>query len=253
MKVPVSERIAEMNWAERMKRLEKSGRLLSREKVAQRLKVRDPASILAMQQIEHSEAAEERQRASAMKSQEEGKGGLAKMGLKLAGLGALTPLVFKKLGDAMEKLTTRILERQRDLARYSPRIATTFAKVDYQERLLASRRARGTGASTQALGESLIELRREIEPMRVMMTTIVNYAGVALAKVGVISANMLQAIKPLEDLAAWLAGKEEKGEAGDPAVFTQFVRGIIAGNVGVPKKEWKDKGIQPRPKLDKGD
>ncbi|HEV3342610.1 MAG TPA: hypothetical protein VG125_19715 [Pirellulales bacterium] len=58
------------------------------------------------------------------------------------------------------------MESTRDLRRFNGTIANVFAQLDRQQIMLGVRTARETGGTTAGLGEALMDLREEMQPLK---------------------------------------------------------------------------------------
>ena len=136
-----------------------------------------------------------------------GPAGLAVGAVALLGTAALA--ATKKIKDFADAT----LESQRELARFEGKIASVFARLDRQEAILAARTAAGTSGSTQLLGEQMMALRDEWQPMREDLATLKNLMG-AVATAGLRATNFIIQWHPvviglrkvIEAAERWLGG-----------------------------------------------
>jgi hypothetical protein len=66
----------------------------------------------------------------------------------------------------IERWADSLMESTRDLRRFNGTIANVFAQLDRQQIMLGVRTARETGGTTAGLGEALMDLREEMQPLK---------------------------------------------------------------------------------------
>jgi hypothetical protein len=71
-----------------------------------------------------------------------------------------------KLPGIVEKFATSVAESQRHLAKYNAQLASTYARLDYQKRLLEMQTAGATSGTNAVMTRELMELRKETQWMR---------------------------------------------------------------------------------------
>ncbi len=99
-------------------------------------------------------------------------------------------------------------------------IANTFARLDYQDRVLAMRTAGATSGSTSVLGDSYRKLRDELQPLREAGTTAKNLmatGAVQLARLATVAVRLVTVgtgiewvLKQIERV--WGAGQDPRSE-----------------------------------------
>lgn len=162
-----------------------------------------------------------------------------------AGLVKLTAGLFGA-AKASEAFGRRVLEGQRDLRKFNASIANSFAKLDRQEIVLASRKAAATSGSTKLLADQYMALRQEIAPISDSLTNALNLlatGAVALARIGVVGAKILGYVAGISQAMAilnWLLGQQQ--DKGPQAEYRQFLREMAAGDFSKRKNEPPRKG-----------
>lgn len=118
-------------------------------------------------------------------------GMLAAGGVSMAAIATITGVVggIALLGaatikcvHAMHDFAEDTFAAARDLARFSPQIATAFMKLDRQTMLLQARMAVGTSGSTSALGASVRGMREQLHPFQQDITSVKNMIGTSFAR-----------------------------------------------------------------------
>lgn len=71
-----------------------------------------------------------------------------------------------KLPGIVERFATSVAESQRQLAKYNAQMASTYARMDYQKRLLEMQTAGATSGTSATMNRELMELRKETQWMR---------------------------------------------------------------------------------------
>ncbi|HWA97914.1 MAG TPA: hypothetical protein VG713_05455 [Pirellulales bacterium] len=157
-------------------------------------------------------------------------GGTAKLAGAIAGL--VTTAIAATL--ALKKLGSAAIEGQRELRRFDPRIAGTFAKLDRQQLILAGRTARATGGGAQTLGNQLLKLNDETQWLREMSQDIKNITGIALVGVARTLNAILYPIQKVYQVAKafyekWI-GKLDDDKRGPPQqAHIDFLNQLRAG------------------------
>ena len=238
--------------AERATVLKKTDQLLSRARVAGITGINE-GRVGARQQIELSErvadeAIAERNKAEKAAAKNAGQLGTALKAMTLGMVGAVVGL--KKLGDAVDGITSSILERQRELAPLSGQIASAFARLELRTRVIQVERAGAIGGSTAVLADAIGDLRETLEPLRQTFATAVNVTATIGAKIAQGVAILVQ-WQPVIQLLGRAAGLYENlagSQAGAPFVenFQAMLRGNFAANGGVPLGREQDVAAQDR-------
>lgn len=119
------------------------------------------------------------------------------------------------LQTAFSKLSQTIAESNRDLAKFSGSIATTFAMMDRQQMVMSFRTARATAGTARGLGEGIMQMREAMQPQIETFTNIKNLAGLGLTKVVILLTKLLEPVTNVVDVvtkfvAAWFGIKDEK-------------------------------------------
>lgn len=80
-----------------------------------------------------------------------------------------------KLPFQIEEFGTSVMEAARKLRIYNGAINATLARQEYQQRQLAAKTAQEVAPSTAMLGESLMRLRRDLQPIQSQIIRATNY------------------------------------------------------------------------------
>lgn len=143
------------------------------------------------QSIQSRSAGEDQAKAQAQSQQAGGEAkekGKSALGLgtvaAVATLGATLPLAGMKIVDMFERLGTSILESSRQLERFHPQIHATYAQLERQQMVIRRETAGGTAGTQQFLGQALMDLRDNLQPMKEDLTILKN-AGMAIILNGV--------------------------------------------------------------------
>ncbi len=233
--------------AQRATVLKKADQLLSRGVAAQQLG-KDPLDVGLKQRVGLSEkvAAETAsQKAKADKEAAENSGQLGEaMKVMLVGLIAL-PIAFKKLLDAVDGITSSILERQRELAPLSGRIATAFAQLELRTRRLQVARAGAVGGSTAMLADAIGDLRESLEPLRETFITGVNVLGTIAAKMAQGLAILAQWSPSIKAVAKAAQLYEDAQNAMARGPFEENWKAMLRGNFAAshPLPLGRDQGV----------
>lgn len=236
LQTPVAEQTAGMTLQQRVERLKSQSRLLSPREAAIPL-AKDPSQVGIQERVEQSEAAEETQRRQQVREEEatqEQKGFKWKLAKQFTGLGMLAALLgigFKKLGDVTEKLASTMLERQRELARFSPQIARGLMRLERQQLGLKIGRAAATGTSTGQLADTLGRLRADMEPLRRTFITVGNHLAILVAQGGSILAWLAKKHPAVAALQKW-AEKSEEELRKQRIPIANFADAISRGQMG---------------------
>ncbi len=217
------------NLSERATVLRKAGRLLSKAEVSN-YTGKKAMRIGLEERIGVSEkvAAEDEKAATKVDKFVSALGTLSPIVVSLAG----AALGIAKLGDAVDGITTLILERQRELAPLSGQIATAFAKLELRTRVIQVERAGAVGGSTAVLADAIGDLRETLEPLRQTFTTGVNVMVTVLAKVAEGVAILVQ-LQPTIQLIAKVAGLYENFAGKDEGMpFKENLGAMLRGDRG---------------------
>lgn len=98
----------------------------------------------------------------------------------LATAAVAVSIAFWKIPGAVQRLTSSLLEGQRELGRYSAAHQALFAQLDYQKRLLAIKQAQETAGSATFTGGQYKSLMDETQELREFFGTMKNLLGGAL-------------------------------------------------------------------------
>lgn len=85
-------------------------------------------------------------------------------------------------GKAVKDFAEQTLQGQEHLRRYNAVIASTFLKLEYQERVRSIQSGQATAGTTRMLGDALNRMRNEIRPIKDLARNAVNLLGVIAAK-----------------------------------------------------------------------
>lgn len=238
--------------AERATVLKKTDQLLSQARVAGITGVGE-GRVGLRQQVELSERvadedAQQKARAEQAATKNAGQLGTALKAMTLGMVGAVIGL--KKLGDAVDGITSSILERQRELAPLSGQIASAFARLELRTRVIQVERAGAIGGSTAVLADAIGDLRETLEPLRQTFATAVNVSATVAAKVtqGIAILVQWQPVIQLLGRAAGLYENLAGSQAGAPFVgnLQAMLRGGFAANGGVPLGREQDVAVGER-------
>jgi hypothetical protein len=267
-KTTVGQDIAGLSWEERFARLEKTGKLLSEERVQQREQLHNLPT--KQQRILSSESEEQRQREREGAGQGTGLAGIRKLfsggsagstivgkfsdavtgaTKSLAGTAGLMVAAYKlslslsrlglSIGEGLLRPGQDRLEEARHLGRYSSTIAVEEARTDYTKRLQDFKLAQDTAGSTKDLARSQRELIRAWTPWKSFFT---NTTNELLMAGNYIAASLMR-----------LGNPDQMGEdpGGHTRVWSTFVDKAMAGSEKKRKeKEDKDKAagvFKPKP------
>lgn len=93
-------------------------------------------------------------------------------------------IALAKAPFQLDRFATSVLKASERLREFSPAINQVFARLQWQERFLAARRAMATEGSARAAGESLYRLREETAPTEQGFTSLKNVAAMIGAEIG---------------------------------------------------------------------
>lgn len=240
----VDEETRGMSLADRYKRLEQTGTLLTPQHVAKASGVPYPSQ---EDVVGASERAEQRERERQAKEQERA-GGAGKAAMQAGGGAILSiaalpitwPFIFAKAADAVEKFGTGTLEQSRNLRRFDAAISNTFARLDRQALLLDMRKAQATGGSAAGLGRQLGDLRRELQPFRENVTIAINMIALNTVWIARGIAEVAKWSPIMKALGMWIRAMEEEQRKKNPAGPTAFdvhYQSILRGDFSGPKSE----------------
>lgn len=218
--------------AERATVLKKTNQLLSRGIVAERLG-KDPLDVGLQQRVALSEKVASEEAAQKAKAEKEATANASQLGtaLKVMLVGTIAlPIAFKKLLDAVDGITSSILERQRELAPLSGRIADAFAKLELRTRVIQVERAGAVGGSTAALADAIGDLRETLEPLRQTFTTGVNVLGIIAAKIAQGIAILIEWSPAIKAAAAAAKAYEDSQNQIARGPFEENWRAMLRGN-----------------------
>lgn len=139
-------------------------------------------------------------------------------GLKLG----LTAATF-----GIEKWASRLFESNRDLARFDGRMAAVFARMDRQQIMLSARKAGATSGTTTLLGEELMKLRNELQPLREAITSSLNVVGVTLVEIARMMALLIKAMPVVKALVFVLDKIEKLFGGGGPGGMQPDLRRLL--------------------------
>jgi len=141
-----------------------------------------------------------------------------------------------KLPRITERLGAGLMEAQRPLAIFSASIAATVTRMDYQKRVLDMHTARATSGSASLVGNSLMQLRSEMQPMREAMTTVKNLAVHGLIQFGRLVNSIWGWIPGVKQIGEYLKNIEKKLGGGEPnRALNDHLRAIASGAWLEPK------------------
>jgi hypothetical protein len=218
---------------------------------------KDPLDVGMEQRVQASEAAEERDRVRELRQQQKRQGEdekkasyftwrrLTKLGLPAAAAG----IGVKKLGDAANAISNRMLESQRELAPFSGRIATAFATLEMERRRRMLGRAEATGGSTMALADSINSLEARLEPLSRDLLIMKNFLGAKLADLTGAALKIAEMHPILRGIGAaarkWEQEQAKKAaELGIP--FEEHIRALTGGDFGPPKDAKQEQADEDR-------
>jgi len=228
------------SMAERVSVLKKADTLMTRAAVASRIG-KDPLDVSVSDRVALSERVAAEGATQESREKEKATENTSQFGqaMKIATIGLIAfPIAFKKLLDAVDGITTGILEKQRELAPLSGQIASAFAKLELRTRTIQVERAGAVGGSTAMLADAIGDLRETIEPMRQTFVTLVNILATGTAKFAqllVILAEYSPTFKAAVEIAKKIEESQRK-EAAGPFIenWNAMLRGNFAANHGLP-------------------
>ncbi len=82
-----------------------------------------------------------------------------------------TTYAMAKLPGIVERLSSSFVEGQRHLSQYNAKLAATYARLDYQKRILDIQMAASTSGSASQMGTQLSALRKDTQEFKEMWAT----------------------------------------------------------------------------------
>ncbi len=229
-RIPIAQQVEKLTLKQRATRL--GGNLASVADTLSALrgtKGRDEIGL--KERVEASESREEQDRQQRVREEEaeQAKQVAKSRTWKMATTGGIVGVALgpglKKFGDALERLTSTMLERQRELARFSPMIQGVFARMERQQVALQMGRAGVTGRSTVTAGESLMRLRQDLEPLRRASATIGNIMAYLASQTGRAIVTLAK-IHPLVAAVAKVAAMYEEKQRAAAVPLSDFIRDV---------------------------
>lgn len=159
----------------------------------------------------------------------------------LTTLGATTLAVNLGLKHFIESL----IENRREMGQFNGRIAGAYARLDFQKFKLDMSEANQTSGSTQLMVNELMQLRKDIQPFKVMITTLTNVYAVAVMRyieallkgmmlMPGIGEKIAEIAGTLEEIEKDLKSKTDAGNTLDLKFMTDLASGRWATDARLP-------------------
>ncbi len=229
LETPVTQETRDLTFGQRLERLKQGGNLLSKEQVAQNLLKENPTQ---RDIVTSSEDQEQRERDRQLEHAAGAAGDLKKSLLSLAVPVVGVSFAFIGATKAVEKFSTSVLERSRELARFSGSTATAFARLEFQSIQLQRQRGRATAGSTSNLAGQVGSFREEIAPLNEMTANMLNRVATIATGVGrlvLFFAESLPAVQALIAIDKKLQQWEDKEQIKEQVPFAEFLERVSRG------------------------
>lgn len=140
-------------------------------------------------------------------------------------------------GKRMDQLSGSIAEANRKLAIFHPAIALSTIQLDRQRHVQSFQLAQATSGSSVLLGRRLMELRKDLQPMREAFGTAKNIGGAAFAFLGEkLTQGVNNVMKPLFILAKAAEKYLDLDEDTGGHFYLQFLDQVAKGEFNTRRR-----------------